>query len=218
MHGVMGKPPDAATDNGGIATSKIDAADARRDDGRSTDLALHAGAGTADARDHVRARYLRRADDGVALHGRHRLLADHHGAAVGPVRAPASAARRPRPDGGGERRLHFRGEPAATDRRAFPAGARRRHRHGGEPRHHPRSLQSRAHRLHDQPRHRRHDDRADAVAADRRSIGDRVRLARDLLSDHRRVADDRGHASPSRCPRPAATARKPADFAATSAA
>ncbi len=43
--------------------------------------------------------------------------------------------------------LHLRRDPAATDRRALPAGARRRHRHGGEPRHHPRSLQPRPHQL-----------------------------------------------------------------------
>jgi len=30
------------------------------------------------ARHHVRARYLDRADDRVALHGRHRLFANHH--------------------------------------------------------------------------------------------------------------------------------------------
>ena len=69
------------------------AADARRDDGRGADLALYAGSGAAGARDDVRARYFDRADDGVALHGRHRLLADHHGAAVGPLRAAAGAAR-----------------------------------------------------------------------------------------------------------------------------
>ena len=53
----------------------------------------------------------------------------------------------------------FAADAAATDRRALPAGAGRRHRHGGEPRHHPRSLQPRPHQLHDQPRHRGHDDR-----------------------------------------------------------
>ena len=218
MHGVMGKPPGAATDINGIATSRITLLLLVADDGRGADLAVHAGAGAAGAGDHVRPRHLGRADDGVALHGRHRLLADHHGAAVGPVRPPAGAARRHRPDGRRQRRLHFRRNIAATDRRALPAGARRRLRHGGEPRHHPRPLQPRPHQFHDQPRHRGHDDRADAVAADRRPAGDHVRLARDLLSDHRGVAGDHDHDRVRCCRKPAATASKAAAFAATSAA
>ena len=161
------------------------AADAGRDDRRRADLALYAGAGAARAGDDVRRRHLGRADDGVALHGRHRLLAAHHGAAVGQVRPPSGAARGPRPDGGGQHRLLAGADAAATDRRAVPAGARRRHRHGGEPRHHPRSLQPRPHQLHDQPRHRGHDGGADAERARRRPAGDRVRLARDLLFHHR---------------------------------
>jgi len=40
-----------------------------------------------------------------------------------------------------ERRLHLCRDLAAIDRSALSAGAGRRHRHGGEPRHHPRSLQ-----------------------------------------------------------------------------
>ena len=92
----------------------------------------------------------------------------------------------------GECRLHFRGDPAATDRGAFSAGARRRHRHGGEPRHHPRSLQPRPHQRHDQPGDRGDDDRADAEPADRRPAGNRVRLALDLLRHHGGVACDRG--------------------------
>ena len=91
-------------------------------------------------------------------------------------------------------RLHLCRDPAATDRGAFPAGAGRRHRHGGEPRHHPRSLQPRARRRHDQPGDRGDDDRADAEPADRRPAGDRLRLALDLLRHHRGIARDRrGH-------------------------
>ena len=89
--------------------------------------------------------------------------------------------------------LHFRRDAAAADCRAVFPGARRRLRHGGEPRHHPRPLQPRPHLLHDQPRDRGHDDRADAVAADRRPAGNHLRLARDLLSDHRGVAFDHDH-------------------------
>ena len=72
--------------------------------------------------------------------------------------------------------------------------------------------------LHDQPRHRGHDDRADAVAADRRSDGDRVRLARDLLSDHRGGADDHGHDRLRAAGDPPRPRGRPAAFAATSAA
>ena len=168
------------------------AADAGRDDRRRADLAVHAGAGAAGAGDDVRRRHLGRADDGVALHGRHRLLAARDGAAVGQVRPPSGAARGPRLDGGGEHRLLAGADAAATDRRALPAGARRRHRHGGEPRHHPRSLQPRPHQLHDQPRHRGDDDGADAERAGRRPAGDRVRLARDLLFHHRGLDQRRG--------------------------
>src|SRR6266545_8176410 len=60
-----------------------DAVAAGRDDGRRADFTVSAGTGTAGARHHVRARYLDRADDRVALHGRHRLFANHHGTAVG---------------------------------------------------------------------------------------------------------------------------------------
>ena len=110
MHGVMGKPPGAATDTAS-ATS------------RTTLLLLVAMTGVAPISlymlvpalpvlgHHVRARYFDRADDGVALHGRHRLLADHHGPAVGQVRPPPGAAGGPRPDGGGERR------PASSPKR-----------------------------------------------------------------------------------------------------
>ena len=182
------------------------AADAGRDDRRRADLALYAGAGAARAGDDVRRRHLGRADDGVALHGRHRLLAAHHGAAVGQVRPASGAARGPCPDGGGQHRLLAGADAAATDRRAVPAGARRRHRHGGEPRHHPRSLQPRPHQLHDQPRHRGHDGGADAERARRRPAGDRVRLARDLLFHHRGVAQRRRADRRLRCPRRGATA------------
>src|SRR5258707_1080598 len=77
-----------------------DAVAAGRDDRRRADFALFAGAGAAGAGHHVRARYLDRANDRVALHGRHRLFANHHGTAVGSVRTPSGAARRSRPDGG----------------------------------------------------------------------------------------------------------------------
>ena len=101
---------------------------------------------------------------------------------------------------------------AATDRRAFPAGARRRHRHGGEPRHHPRSLQPRPRRRHDQPRHRGDDDGADAERAGRRPAGDRVRLARDLLFHHRGVAQRRGPDRHRACRRRGATAATSGGF------
>ena len=215
MHGVVGKPPGAATDS--RRDIEDHAADAGRDDRRRADLALYAGAGAARAGDDVRRRHLGRADDGVALHGRHRLLAAHHGAAVGQVRPPSGAARGPRADGGGQHRLLAGANAAATDRRALPAGARRRHRHGGEPRHHPRSLQPRPHQLHDQPRHRGDDGGADAERAGRRPAGDRVRLARDLLFHHRRLAQRRGpdrHRAARDAPRPR---RRAAASAATSA-
>ena len=86
----------------------------------------------------------------------------------------------------------FAADAAATDRRALPAGAGRRLRHGDQPRHHPRSLQPRPRRRHDQPGHRGDDDRADAEPAVRRPDRNRVRLARDLLRHHRRRAHRRG--------------------------
>ena len=194
MHGVTGKPPGAAQDNAGIATSRIML------------LLLVAMTGVAPISLYMLVpalpvlattfgpRHLDRADDGVALHGRHRLFADHHGAAVGSLRTPSGAARRSRPDGGRKCRLHLCRDLAAIDRGALSASAGRRHRHGGEPRHHPRSLQPRAHQRDDQPGDRRHDDRADAEPADRRPAGDRVRLARDLLRHHRRIPHHRrGH-------------------------
>jgi len=54
--------------------------------------------------------------------------------------ATPAAAFGSRPDGRGERSLHLRAKPAATDYRAIFAGARRRKRHGDQPRHHPRPL------------------------------------------------------------------------------
>ena len=186
---------------------KNHAADAGRDDRRRADLVVHASAGAAGAGDDVRRRHFHRPDDGVALHGRHRLLAARHGAAVRQVRPPAGAARGPRSDGGGEHRLLAGADAAATDRRPVPAGARRRHRHGGEPRHHPRPLQPRPHQYHDQPRHRRDDDGTDAERAGRRPAGDRVRLARDFLFHYRSLDQRRGPDRLLRCPRRAASAR-----------
>src|ERR1700722_6155465 len=69
-----------------------DADAAGGDDRHRPDLALSVGAGAAETRRHIPERYLDRADDGVALHGRHRLLAAHHGAAVGPLRPPPGIA------------------------------------------------------------------------------------------------------------------------------
>ncbi len=83
MHGVMGKPPNAATDDTSVATSRVML------------LMLVVMTGVAPISLYMlvpalpmlaqtfRARHLDRADDGVALHGRHRLLADRHGAAIG---------------------------------------------------------------------------------------------------------------------------------------
>src|SRR6516162_6573039 len=93
------------------------------DDRRRADFALHAGACAAQTRHRFRPRHLAHADDGVALHGWHRLLAARHGAVVGPLRATPGAAFGSRPDGRGERSLHLRARPAATDYRAIFAGA-----------------------------------------------------------------------------------------------
>lgn len=192
------------------------AAVAGRHDRDRADLALYAGSGAAGAGDEFRQRHLGRADDGVALHGRHRAVAADHGSAVGQVRTAPGAARRADADGGGQHRLHLRAILAATDRGAFLPGAGRRRRHGGQPRHHPRYLRARSRRLDDQPRGRGADDRADGLAPHRRPDRDRVRLARDLLRHHdRRDPRRRGHRG---CPagdtphRAAAAA-----FAATSA-
>src|SRR3954453_9841736 len=67
---------------------------ARRHDRDRADLALYAGSGAAGAGDDIWQRHLGRADDGVAVHGRHRAVATHHGTAVGPFRATTGAARR----------------------------------------------------------------------------------------------------------------------------
>ena len=183
MHGMISKPPETATEPRDLARG---VAAARRHDRDRADLALYAGSGAAGAGDDIWQRHLGRADDGVALHGRHRAVATHHGPAVGPFRAAPGAARRTGADGRRQRRLHLRGNPAAADRRALLPGAGRRRRHGGEPRHHPRHLRARPRRLDDQPRGRGADDRADGLAAHRRPDRDRIRLARDLLRHHHR--------------------------------
>ena len=96
MHGVMGKPPGRG-DTSGVATSKIML------------LMLVAMTGVAPISLYmlvpalpVLATTFGR-DISIAqmtvslLHGRHRLLAAHHGAAVGPLRPPPGAAVRASP-------------------------------------------------------------------------------------------------------------------------
>ena len=181
MHGVMGKPPGAAGDTGGIATSK------------TMLLMLVAMTGVAPISLYMLVPALPVL---ATTFGRDISIAQMTVSLFMVGIACSQIIMGPLSDRFGRRPvllcglglmvvasvgLHLRRNPAAADRRALPAGARRRHRHGGEPRHHPRSLQPRPHQLHDQPRHRRDDDRADAEPADRRPAGNRVRLARDLL-------------------------------------
>ena len=140
MHGVMGKPPGAATDNGGLATSKLML------------LMLVAMTGVAPISLYMLVPALPVL---ATTFGRDISIAQMTvslymvGIACSQIiMGPLSDrfGRRPvllaglRLDGRGERRLHLRRDAAATDCRALLPCARRRHRHGGEPRHHPRSL------------------------------------------------------------------------------
>ena len=116
MHGVVGKP--AALTNGEVADGTNAATT------RTMLLLLVAMTGVAPIslymlvpalplpRHELQERHFHRADDGVALHGRHRLLADPDGAALRSLRTPAGIAGGPRPDGGGERGLHLRRDAA----------------------------------------------------------------------------------------------------------
>src|SRR6267154_624857 len=135
MHGVMGKPPGAATDNNGVATSKIML------------LMLVAMTGVAPISLYMLVPALP-------------LLATTFGRDIGVAQMTVSL---------------FMVGIACSQIIMGPLSDRfGRRRHGGEPRHHPRSLQPRPHQLHDQPGDRGHDDRADAEPADRRPFGNRV--------------------------------------------
>ena len=140
MHGVMGKPPDAATNDSGIATSRMML------------LMLVAMTGVAPISLYMLVPALPVL---ATTFGRDISVAQMTVSLYMVGIACSQIIMGPLSDRFGRRPVllaglglmvaasggvHLRGKPAATDRRALPAGAGRRHRHGGEPRHHQGSL------------------------------------------------------------------------------
>src|ERR1700738_1651636 len=135
MHGVMGKPPGAATDNNGVATSKVMLLMLVVMTGVAP-ISLYLLVPALPVLAQTFGRDISVAQMTVSLYMVGIACSQ---IIMGPL--SDKFGRRRRPVGLGQRPRHLRRTPATTDRGALPAGAGRRHWHGGQPRHHPRSLQ-----------------------------------------------------------------------------